>query len=217
MSLMDITSESLTRELEREVPDIYVVIAKHSVLGMTEEQIQEVIGCERTELAEVMNDTLYREVRLIIGAMHAQASLSQTTGWDKLEQLALKNLVQRAQLPGQDPDFMLRVAAVANKAQRRHQQGKDDGILDPAARPTRKIQLTSRLVRSFSREGNETQTIEKTLSIHDGSMGNPSFDEVDQLLHVSQTPALPRQLEVKTSTPEVDFDDLNQEMMRKGS
>ena len=216
MSLMDLTHESLSRELNREIPEVYVIIAKHSVLGMGEEAIREIIGCTNEELQEVLNDTVYREVRLIIGAMHAQAGVDQTTGWDKLEQLALKNLVKRAELPNQDAEFLLRVAAVANKAQRRHTAGRDEGVLDPAARPTRRINLTSRLVRSFNRDGTETQTIEKQLSIHDGSMSSPSFDEVDQLLHVSQTPALPRQIEVKTATPDVDFEDLDDAMKEKG-
>jgi hypothetical protein len=216
MSLMDVTHESLSRDLNREVPEVYVIIAKHSVLGMDEEAIREIIGCDKAELAEVLNDEIYKQVRLVIGAMHAQAGVDQTTGWDKLEQLAVKNLVRRAELPNQDSEFLLKVAAVANKAQRRHTAGRDQGILDPAARPTRRINLTSRLVRSFNRDGTETQTIEKQLSIHDGSMGHPTFDEVDQLLHVSQTPALPRQIEVKTSTPEVDFDDLNEAMKEKG-
>lgn len=216
MQLMDITHESLSRQLDREVPEVYVIIAKHSVLGMDEEAIREVIGCETTELNEIMNDPLYREVRIFIGAAHMQAGIDQTTGWDKLEQLALQNLVRRAQLPNVDPEFALRVAAVANKAQRRAVANKDQGVLDPSAGRTAKISLTTRLVQNFDRQGGETRTIEKQLSIHDGSMANPTFDDVDSLLNVSAVPALPRQLEVKTHTPDVNFDDLNADLEQKG-
>lgn len=216
MQLLDITHESLSRQLDREVPEVYVIIAKHSVLGMDDDSIREVIGCEPQELKDILNDPLYREVRIFIGASHMQDGVDQTTGWDKLEQLALGNLVKRAGLPNADPDFMLRVAAVANKAQRRAVATKDQGVLDPAAGRTAKISLTTRLVQNFSRDGSETRTIEKQLSIHDGSMANPSFDDVDQLLNVSAVPALPRQLEVKTHTPDVDFDDLNDTMKEKG-
>lgn len=216
MSLLDITHESLSRQLDREVPEIFVIIAKHNVLGMDDDAIREVIGCTKEELVEVTNDPLYREVRIFIGAAYGQQGVDQTTGWDKLEQLALKNLVNRAGLPNVDPEFMLKVAAVANKAQRRHSQGREAGILDPGATRTAKISLTTRLVRSFQRDGTETQTIEKKLSIHDGSMSNPSFNDVDELLNVSTTPALPRQLEVKTHTPDVEFDDLNEAMKDKG-
>jgi hypothetical protein len=216
MSLMDVTHESLSRDLARPVPEVYVVIAKHNVLGMDDDSIREVIGCTKEELNEVQNDPLYREVRLIVGAMHASSAVDQTTGWDKLEQLALKNLVARAGLPNVDPEFMLRVAAVANKAQRRATAGKDQGVLDPTAGRTAKISLTTRLVRSFNRDGSETQSIEKQLSIHDGSMANPSFEDVDDLLNVSAQPALPRQLEVKTHMADVNFEDLDSEMKEKG-
>jgi len=214
MSLLDITHESLSRQLDREVPEIYVVIAKHSVLGMDEDAIREIIGCTPQELSEVLNEPLYREVRIFIGAAHGQQAIDQSTGWDKLEQLALGNLVKRAALPNVDPEFMLRVAAVANKAQRRVQAGKNEGVLDTTGK-TAKISLTTRLVRSFQRDGTETQAIEKHLSISDGSMSNPTFEDVDDLLNVSQTPALPRQIEIKTSTPDVNFDDLDAEMQRR--
>jgi len=216
MSLLDITHESLSRQLDREVPEVYVIIAKHSVLGMDEETIREIIGCEAKELTDVLNDPLYREVRIFIGAAHAQAGVDQTTGWDKLEQLALKNLVARASLPNQDPEFMLKAAAVANKAARRANAGREQGVLDPALRPKATINLTSRLVQSFGRDGTETRVVEKQLSIHDGSMKNPSFDEIDSLLHVSQQPALPGPIEVKTHTPDVNFDDLDSDMKEKG-
>lgn len=216
VNLLDITHESLSRQLDREVPEMYVVIAKHSVLGLDDSAILEIIGCEKDELNEVLNDPLYREVRIFIGAAHAQAGVDQATGWDKLEQLALGNLVSRAGLPNVDPEFMLKVAAAANKAQRRAKAGRDEGILDPTAGRKATINLTSRLVKSFSRDGTETHTIEKQLSIHDGSMSNPSFGDVDELLNVSTVPALPRKLEVSTHIPDIDFDDLNSAMKEKG-
>lgn len=215
MSLMDITHESLSRQLDREVPEVYVIIAKHSVLGMDDESIREVIGCTQEELSEVQNDPLYREVRIFIGASHGQASVDQTTGWDKLENHALKNLLKRVEVE-RDPEFLLRVAAVANKASRRHQAGKEQGVLDPASGRSTRINLTTRLVRSFNRDGGETQTIEKQVSISDGSMMNPSFEDVDGLLNVTEAPALPRQLEIRTSTPDVSFEDLDEDMKQKG-
>lgn len=219
MSLMDVTSESLSRQLDREVPEVYVIIAKHSVLGMDRQGIMEVIDCEESDLIEIENDGLYREVRNIIGALHMQVAVDQTTGWDKLESLALKNLIKRAEMTGPhgaDPEFMLKVAAVANKAARRASAGREHGILDPAAGQTAKINLTTRLVRSFTRDGGtETQTIEKQLSISDGSMKNPSFGEVDDLLSVHGTPALPQRVEISTSTPDVSFDELDEDMKER--
>jgi hypothetical protein len=50
MSLMDITHDSLSRQLSQAVPEVYVIVAKHTVLGMDEETIREVIGCTKEEL-----------------------------------------------------------------------------------------------------------------------------------------------------------------------
>jgi hypothetical protein len=215
MSLMDITHESLSRQLSQAVPEVYVIVAKHTVLGMDEDTIREVIGCTKEDLDVILNDALYREVRLIIGAAQAESVVDLTTGWDKLEQHAVTNLVDRVKI-SRDPDFLLRVAAVANKAQRRHSQGKSDGVLDPAHAGTRKINLTTRLVERFQRnDGTQVERgIERQLSITDGSAANPSFDEIDDLLHVSANPALPRQIEVKTAMPDVDYDELDEEMKR---
>ncbi len=214
MSLMTTTADSLSQQLDKEVPEVYVVIAKHNVLGMDDEGIREVIGCSMQELQEVLNDPIYREVRLVIGAVHAAGVVNQTTGWDSLEERALANLSKRIDLPNQDQDFVLRVAAVANKASRRAKAGLPDGVLDPSNVKTAKISLTTRLVRSFARDGAETQTIEKKLSIEDGTMLNPSFDEVDDMLSVSNTPSLPPQLEAR-AIPQVSFNDLDDELNRR--
>jgi len=213
--LMDITAESLTRTLSREVPEVYVIVAKHSVLGMDEDTIREVIGCNKEELSDVLNDPLYREIRLLVGAAQAESVVDLTTGWDKLEQKSLNSLLRRVDTI-RDEDQLIRIAAIANKAQRRHQAGKDQGVLDPSQGRNAKINLTHRLVRQFTRDGTETQTIEKSLSITDGSVTNPTFDEVDNLLHVSANPVLPRQLEIKTETPEILAEDLDEEMRKRG-
>lgn len=217
MSLMDITHESLTRTLSREVPEVYVIVAKHTVLGMDEDTIREVIGCDKAELDLVLNDPLYREVRQIIGAAQLDSVVDLTTGWDKLEQHAVTNLVDRVKV-SRDPDFLLKVAAVANKAQRRHSQGKEQGILDPNSGGVRRISLTTRLVERYQNRDGTTHErgVERQLSITDGSAQNPSFEEVDDLLHVSATPALPRQIEVRTFEPDVSIDDLDADMRRSG-
>jgi hypothetical protein len=217
MSLMDITAESLTRTMSREVPEVYVIVAKHAVLGMDEDTIREVIGCTKEELSEVLNDPLYREIRLIVGATQAESSVDLTTGWDKLEQRSLTSLLKRIDHI-RDEDQLLRIAAIANKAQRRHQAGKEQGVLDGVNGRSARINLTTRLVQSFTRASGEavTQSVEKTLSITDGSAVNPSFDEIDNLLHVSANPVLPRQIEIRTETPDVNLDDLNEEMKRSG-
>jgi hypothetical protein len=154
---------------------------------------------------------------LIAGAHQAESVVDLTTGWDKLEQSALTNLLRRAPHV-RDEETLLRIAAVANKAQRRHQAGKDEGVLDANNGKSVRINLTTRLVQSFAHSDGQVETrgIEKTISITDGSAVNPSFDEIDQLLHVSSTPALPRSIEINTAIPDLSQDDLNKEMEKRG-
>jgi hypothetical protein len=216
MSLMDITHDTLTRTLSRAVPEVFVIIAKHAVLGMDEDAIREVIGCDKDELADVINDPLYREVRQIVGAAHAESVVDLTTGWDKLEQRTLTNLLKRVDTI-REPETLIRIAAVANKAQRRHGHGTEQGVLDPSGRAAR-INLTTRLISQFTHPDGtkESRGVEKQLSITDGSAQNPTFDEIDGLLHVSATPALPRQLEIRTSMPDVNLEELDDEMQQRG-
>src|SRR5574343_6839 len=115
--LLDVTTDSIYRDLGIEVPEIYVVIAKNDVLGMDSESIRELLGCTVAELKEVQDDESYKQTRQYIAGRQAQLGADQTAGWDQIENVAIQNLAKR--LPFEkDGDFLLRVAAVANKAQR---------------------------------------------------------------------------------------------------
>lgn len=204
--LLDITTDTLKRDLGVEVPEIYVVIAKHSVLGMDAESIRELLQCSQQELKEVESTEEYKQTRQYVAGRYAQQGVDQTTGWDQIEQIAINNLVKR--LPYEkDGDFLLRVAAVANKAQRRHQ--KATGVLDPSIQGGRTvITLTQRLTQRLSSGRNEETEEVRQLSISDGSMSNPSFAEVDSLLSVSNKPVLSRKVEIQTHSVDPTMDEL---------
>jgi hypothetical protein len=183
MSLMGVTAKSLSQDLGKEVPEMYVVVAKHTVMGTSSESICEVLSCSKEELSEIESDELYKEVRQVIGAIQLQSRADSDTGWDALESLAVKKLVDRVPFE-KDPEFLLRIAAVANKAQRR--TAPQSGVLDPARAGQRTtINLTSRILQRLTATGPELVR-ETHLSIADGSMTNPKFEEVDDLLSVSE-------------------------------
>lgn len=214
MNMHDITASSLTKLLGTEVPDIYVVVAKHSVMGMDSEGIRGILNCELADIQEVESTETYKTVRAQIASAYAEQTVNQTTGWDAIEQTAIDGLMKR--LPFEkDMGFLLRVAAVANKATRR--VGREAQVLDPSRTLGRTaITLTTRLVQRLNRGGDEERIIEKTLSIHDGSMGNPSFDEVDDLLSVKNTPVLPERVRIQTRNADPTMDDLMEELARRG-
>lgn len=207
MSLMQITSKTLTQDLNVEVPEIYVVVAKHQVLGMDNESICEVLNCTKAELQEVEDDSVFKQVRMIVGAAQAQARVNQTLGWDSIEETAIQKLAER--LPYEkDSEFLLRVAATANKAMRR--QGTNHNVLDPTRQNGRTaITLTERLIQKMTNGGGEVVQ-ERQLSIRDGSMKNPSFDEIDGFLSVS------RPVSISTRSAGPTLDDLDRDMQEKG-
>jgi hypothetical protein len=217
MSLLALTAESLGQQVGEPVPPAYVIVAKNAVLGLDDESIRDILGCEAGDLAQVKADPLYEKIRLIVAATHAQTSIDQSSGWDHLENLYLKRLIERAPLE-RDPEFLLRAAMVANKAQRRVGHSANGGTLNPAERNGRTaITLTRTLVQRIQQGGRvvEAQQSEtRQLNISDGSIVNPSFDEVDQLLAVSdRTP--PRPGKIQTQTAEPTLDDLTSDLQER--
>lgn len=211
MSIIQITSETLTRDLGKEVPEIYVVIAKHSILGLDTHALAEMLGVPLVEVQEVEADPTYVEIRLILAAAHAQATADVDFSWDSLEQIALKNLHQR--LPFErDGDFNLKVAAMANRAQRKHIPNQQR-VLDPQSGGTRvALQLTSRIVQKFS--GGQQQITEeiREVSVTNGTAQNPTFEDIDSLLGVSARPRIPEKMSIHTRGPEFSIDDLADDM-----
>lgn len=209
MNLANVNAESLSQELELEVPEMYVVLAKHSVMGTDESAMCEILGVDMNELLEVQRDPIYKAVRLQIGAMAAESSAQRVHGWDGIESLALEKLIARMEYE-KDSDFLLKAATLANKAQRRG--GSDMGVLDPSKAGKTAVVLTQRMVQKFTNQGETRETV-RELSIHDGSMERVSFDDVDELLDVRNKVPLPQHNSHQTMTPSIE--ELDAEMERR--
>jgi hypothetical protein len=206
MNIANITAESLSKALGADVPDVYVVLAKHSVMGMDHAAISEVLGVTPGDIKEVEDDELYQRVRTQIGAIYADNQTNRVFGWDGIEEIAIQKLAERIPFE-KDSDFLLRVAAVANKAQRRG--AKDVGVLDPTRAGKTAVTLTQRMVQRMI--GGGTQVVERQLSIHDGSMQRVSFGEVDDLLGVSMKPVAPVVRDITTRDGDL-WDELGEEL-----
>lgn len=182
MNLAGMTSKSLSIDLGQEVPDVYVIVAKHKVMGLDDESIAEVIGCAPEDVREVESDDLYKAVRTAVGVAVAANHADQPMIWDSIESIAGTRLLERLQ-HSNDPEFLLRAAATANKMTRR--QRNDGLVLDPTRGAGKTaVTLTSRMVQKITQAGHRMVVEERSLSIHDGSMTNPSFDEVNEMLAI---------------------------------
>ncbi len=186
MALIDLTPEKLTQVIGSPVPELYVVIAKNSVLEMDTDSLCGLLGISRSELEEVESDEIYKSVRLLVASAHAEGLAHRDMSWDSIEEAALNKLGNAIQR-NSDPDFLLRAAAVANKAQRRIRDQKER-TLDPNSKEVRiPLRLTERIVQRIHSGGTETERV-REISVVDGSGVNPSFAEIDQMLGLTAQP-----------------------------
>lgn len=215
MNLYEVNKASLSKDLGKDIPEYMVVIAKHQVMGLDDQQIGEILSATAEEIQEVTGDPIYKEVRERLSQIAADQMANQTAGWDAIESVAIEGLMKR--LPYEkDAEFLLKVAAVANRATRKHQVAAGN-VLDPGLRAGRTtITLTQRLVSKINNRGEQINEETRQLSIRDGSMSNPSFGDIDSLLTVKNSPVLPRALEIKTHSVEPSGDELLESFMAKG-
>lgn len=215
MNIWELDTAKVGAILGEEIPSVFVVIAKHQVLGLNESQIAEILSADLTEVQAALQDELYKRVKECVAEAHAESTVEQTTGWDAVENMALKSLIKRLPLMERDPEFLLRAATLANRATRKHAQASN--VLDPGLRVgTRTITLTQRLVRQINGRGEQAETETREVSIKDGSMSNPTFGEVDSLLSVRNVPVLSKALEIKTHPPDDPTDEeLFQDFLRR--
>ncbi len=183
-----LTVDSLKVILGREVEEIHLTVAKSSALGLDPETIAHSLGVPRAEIDELLNDSEYKDIRLLVGAEQAKERVERDLGWDGIENSAVKKLQRKVELES-DTDTLLRIAAVANRATRRTAPPKESA-LDPSQAGAR-IPLT--LTKRFTEKLNGTgQVIERSetqqISVLNGSAVNPTFKEVNAMLEGNATP-----------------------------
>ena len=211
MNLYEINGTSLAKTFGiQEIPEEFVIVAKHLVMGLTQEQIADTIGCEVTVIHEVEADELFKQVKAFVGGVYAEQQANQSAGWDAIESIAMAGLIKRLALE-KDKEFLLKAAAVANRAARR--TAPPQNVIDATRSGRTTITLTQRLVQKINEAGTRETTAEKTLSIRDGSMANPSFKEIDSLLTVSNRPYMPQSIEIKTHQGEVSQQELVNDLL----
>lgn len=227
MQLIGLDLEGIREGMGRPtIPALYLTIAKHLVVGMDSRSIAEVLGVAVDEITEIEENKEFEEVRLYVAMVYAEAQTAVDISWDAIEHQALINLSATVQI-NKDAELNLRIAAVANKASRRHRTLLKP--LDSAIAGRRvKLTLTERTVRRLeaSSEGktladprvaaNGTgqeilpprssmeQAVETTLVVEVESTASPTFEEIDVLLGVTSG----AQNDLLTSEQGMSVDDL---------
>lgn len=177
-----LTLAALKTILGREVPEAVLTIAKSSVFGLDSGTIAEALGVAKAEVDQLMATEDYKDVRLLVGAEYQKEKVERDSSWDSLESAALTKLSRRVNIES-DTETLLKIAAVANKAQRRTNPTREMSPLD-AGSASQRIPLT--LTRRFTEKLTQGQVVERThtqsISVLDGSAVNPSFEEVQGAL-----------------------------------
>lgn len=213
MSIASLTVESLGAMLGREVPDAHLLVAKNSVLGLDAPAIAELLGVEVGEVKELEESEDYKEVRLLIAARYNESGVETDLTWDDIENRALKNIAKRIDYE-KDLEKNLRIAAVANRATRRHQSPTNRVLDAAAAGRSVKLTLTNRMIQRLSGGGEIEHSQTQQVSIKGGSASNPTFAEIDEHLGVTARPRIPSNLSFTTQQPEITDDIVSQELSK---
>lgn len=205
--ILDITDKTIKEILGLEVDESYVILAKHSVMGTSEETLCNILDVDQPTLKGWMEDSLYLQVRSFIAGRYAQMLTIQAAGWDDVESMSVQGLAKIVRTTN-DPDFLLKAAAVANRAQRRARPVNE--VLDPARSQNQTvITLTKRTVERLTGVSRE-RAVEQELSIHGGRMVSPNFGEVNELLGVQTTAE-----STISDSPDIDMGALTDQLLNK--
>lgn len=178
-----LTVDSLSAILGREVEEIQLTVAKSSAMGLDPETIANSIGLARAEVEELMLSQDYKDVRLLVGSEMLRDRTERDTNWDGIESTAVQKLGRRLEFEN-DTDTLLKIAAVANRAQRRTAPPKEIGPLDPSQAGARvPLTLTKRFTEKLNDEGRLIERTEtQQISVLNGSAVNPKFEDVKRIL-----------------------------------
>jgi hypothetical protein len=93
-------------------------IVKHQVLGISNEDCARIFSCTVEDIEIIEKGEDFQKLKTALMSVHKNQVVSTDMGWDALESRALEK-VARALDTSVDPDFHLRAATVANRAQRK--------------------------------------------------------------------------------------------------
>lgn len=149
---MMLDSATLSKALGKPVDDLLLTIAKYDLQGIAVADMAEVFAATEDEINEAMASPDYVDIKRFVAFEIAKNQADTDVSWDALENKSLNRLAKTLEMSN-DPDFHLKVAAVANKAVRRNRRAS--GVLNPVGAGTRvQLTLTQRIVSKLT-NGNE--------------------------------------------------------------
>lgn len=109
------TKNSTTASVSK---DVLEKIARMMSYEVPQKQIAAVMGVSESRISQIINSQEFEEVFGVIAYEKFEEQETLNQGWDGVETLAIDRVLKYMQVDP-DPDFALKAAAVANKANRR--------------------------------------------------------------------------------------------------
>lgn len=100
--------------------DVYERIAQLMLLDVPQRQIAQAVNLSEGRVSQILQDEEFKAILSQKSLEHHEQQKAVNEGWDTLEALAISGLMKHMEVAA-DPNLMLRVASVANKATRRGQ------------------------------------------------------------------------------------------------
>jgi len=141
-------------------------IANMVALDVPKTQIARAVGLSEGRITQILESEEFKEKLQVIESEELEKQQSLNDGWDTIEQLALQSILTTLQY-NKDPDFALRAATMANRANRRG--AKNNQPLQPQTGARVVLNLTQSFVSKL--EGGE-EKVNATIEV--------SADELDK-------------------------------------
>jgi hypothetical protein len=194
VQLVEVSQEAIEASLGEEVPELYVTLAKHFVLGMDITAIAEIFQVESSDVQEIEDEELFKRVKTLMAAKYAEQVADMDFSWDGIENSALKNL-SAIVATNRDPELNLKIATAANNAKRRH-RGNQAPLTDNSKGSRVQLKLTQRYVSKLQKgsvarsSGEELQeeTREVEVRVNSGVNGKTTSPTLKQLTDVLGRP-----------------------------
>lgn len=142
----DITKAAAEIALELEIPDVYFSIARALDKGISPSGIGKVFDYPIEEVTALLAEPDFMRLKSWYSELSQRRSLDSDDNWDSLEGKAIHNLGKIIE-HNRDPDFNLKVASVANRAQRRHRAPTSTPLDPNNAGKTVNISFQKRFVK----------------------------------------------------------------------
>jgi len=186
MEHTDITRERAEVELVLDVDEATFGVVRSLYAGMSPEGVAKAYSVPVEEITELIRQPEYMQLSAWYHAQSISREHNVDEGWESLESQAVKNLNDVMTL-NKDPELNLKIATIANRAQRRHKQPSSTPLDPNKSGRLVTISLNERYVKELG--DGTTQVVERSATVDTlQEFSQPTLDDLSGCLGTSGKP-----------------------------